>query len=403
MLIVASALALIAALTLRPSAAGVGLPFFCLFCGSTGSVDFILNVFLFVPLGVGLHLLLGNTARVVASGFVLTLVIEALQWRAIGGRDAALGDIAANSLGAWLGAILPATVALLWRSRAANAKRYALWYSAIVSVIVTATAFLLLPGRDTSLYRVQWMVTRTHQDSFSGTLHSATLNSTRLRPVAAIRSGLFTDTIHVQAVISGADSISQRGAEILRVATIGREALLLGQQGDALVFRTFTNASRFRFRSVLLALHGQFPVDQSAARSSAQTVIDGRSARDFVSLSAMRGPTKGSVTLRRTIGLGWTLILPWNVGIGPAWWPASALWLCLMVFPASFLTARATQGAAGLAATLGAAWVPALLIVCSLVAVPMALGLSSIDAQEWSGVALGIAAGILVARWAATR
>jgi hypothetical protein len=397
-LVVACALVVIAAVTLGPSSTGVSLPFFCIACGSIGGVDFVLNVSLFVPLGVGLSLLLRNSARVVLIGLLITLAIEALQWRAIPGRDAALGDIVANSCGAWLGALLTSAAPSLWRARGAQAMRYSVWCSAAAIVIVTVVGFLLLAGPDTSLYRVQWMVTRENQDRFAGTLHSASLNSVPLRPAGAVRSGLFKDTIDLRAVVTGGDSLSRKGAEILRIASFRREAVLLGQRGDALVFRVFTNASRFRFRSPLVALRGQFPSTPPGEARSPQTEIEGRSAPDFVSLAATRGATSSSVTLRRTVGLGWTLILPWNIGVGPKWWPASALWLAVLAFPASFFAARAAQHGAEAANQARVTWWPVALVIGSLVVPPTAMGLSPLDALEWSGVAMGIAGGIGVAR-----
>ena len=392
-LIVAGALVVIAAITLRPSSVGISLPFFCIFCGSSGGVDFVLNVFLFVPLGVGLRLLLGNSVRAVFIGLLTTLVIEALQWRVIAGRDAALGDVVANSFGVWLGTFLTSVVPSLWRARGAQAIRYSMWCGALVIVIITAVAFLLLPGIKTTTYRVQWMVTRANQDRFSGTLHSASLNSVPLRPAGWVRPGVFLDTIVLRAVISGGDSITHRGAEILRIADFSEEDLTLGQRGNALMFRVSTYSSRFRFRSLLVALPGQFP-----SQGAPQTVIEARSTPAFVSLAATRGATTSSVTVRRTVGLGWTLFVPWNVGIGPGWWPANALWLGVLVFPATFFAARAAQRGSESGSRTRDTWWPVVLVIGALVVMPIAMGLSSLDAREWFGVAMGIVAAIGVAR-----
>lgn len=402
-LIFAGALAIIAAITLGPSSIGVGLPFFCVFCGSTGSVDFLLNVILFIPLGVGSRLLLRTSAHAAVVGLLTTLAVEALQWRVIPGRDAALGDIVANTFGAWVGAFLVTAVPSLWRARGARAMRYSVWYGAIVTGMVTVVAFLLSPGRDASLYRVQWTVTRANQDRFSGTLLSASLNSEPLRPVRAVRSGLFGDTIDLRAVVIGGDSLSRRGAEILRIAAIGREALLLGQRGDALVFRAFTNASRFRFRPLLVALPGQFPLNTDDEPRARETVIDARSTRAFVSLVATRETTRSSVTLRRTVGLGWTLLLPWNIGVGPDWWPANLLWLGLLAFPATFFAARAGQRGAEVGNQARFTWWPVVVVIASLILPPAAMGLSSLNVLEWCGVAMGFAGGIGVARARAGR
>jgi hypothetical protein len=354
-------------------------------------------VLLFVPLGVGLHLLLENRRRAVLLALLTTLAIETLQWRVIPGRDAALSDVVSNSLGGWLGAVLASEMPLLWRARGAHTMRYSLWWSAVVIGILFAVSFLLLPGRAGSQYRVQWMVTRPNTDRFSGTLLSASLNSMPLRPVVAVKSGLFTDTIVLRAVVSGGDSLSRRGAEILRVATFSGEALLLGQRGDALVFRTFTNASRYRFHSLLIALPGQFASNPSGEFRPVQIDIEGRSTASYISLAVTRGSTTSGVTVPRTVSLGWTLLLPWNIGIGPGWWPANVLWLVMLVFPASFLAARAAQRGVGVK-DARAPWWPLALVIVALATLPAAMGLSPLGVLDWTGVAVGVAAGVGVAR-----
>jgi VanZ like protein len=396
-LVVACALVVIAAITLSPSPVGDSLAFFCIFCGSTGSVDFVLNVLLFVPLGVGLRLLRGNSARTAFIGFLVTLAIEALQWRIIPGRDAAFGDIVANVGGAWLGAVLTVAALPLWRARGAYAMRLSVWCGAVVTVIVTVVAFMLLPGSNRAVHQVQWMAARANQDKFSGALHSASLNSRLLRPVTAVRSDVFNDTIDLRAAISGGDSVSRRVAEILRIASFGGEGLLLAQRGTALLFRASTHASRFRFRSLLVALPGQFASSPQAGPDPPETVIEGRNGPSFISLVAVRGTTRDSVALRRSVGLGWTLLLPWNIGIGPDWWPANVLWLGVLLFPASFFTARAAERGPQIG-NARAKWWPLVMVGGALVIVPAAMGLSPLSALEWTGVAIGIIGGIGVAR-----
>lgn len=395
-LIVAAVLAIIAAITLRPSTVGEGLPFFCIACGSLGGVDLVLNMFLFIPLGVGLRVLLGNTSRAVFIAFLATLAIEALQWRVVSGRDAAFGDIIANTVGAWLGALVPAAIPSLWKARGAQAMRYAVWSSVLAAMLAVAVAYLLLPGHLRASYRVQWMALRANQDPFAGTLHAASLNSVTLRPVGVVTPDLLRDTIDLRAVVIGGNATSQR-AEILRIATIGGEALLLGQRGDALVFRVATNANRFRFRSPLVGLHGQFPLNPPGELRLAATTIEGRSAPAFLNLTANRGAATNSVTLRRTVGLGWTLILPWETAIGPSWWPVRILWLAAMMLPVSFFAARALLNGHD-AIRPRFAWWPVVIVIVALLVPPVVMGLSSLDAAEWSGVALGVAAGIGVAR-----
>lgn len=100
-------LAGLSALTLTPNGGPVArIVSFCLFCGDRGMADAILNVVLFVPLG----LLLGRRGALLALvvGVTLSLAVEVGQLL-LRGRYSNVGDLVWNGLGAWLGAIcLPA-------------------------------------------------------------------------------------------------------------------------------------------------------------------------------------------------------------------------------------------------------------------------------------------------------
>ena len=78
-----------------------------MFCGDYGGVDFMLNVALFLPLGVGLALQRLQATRAWLMILAATVVIESLQFAIIPGRDASLGDVIANAtggaIGLWLG------------------------------------------------------------------------------------------------------------------------------------------------------------------------------------------------------------------------------------------------------------------------------------------------------------
>src|SRR5712691_3681451 len=102
-LVVISA-ALIAFATLTPHA-GSRPPFdpLCVVCGEFGGVDVVLNVILFLPLGLGLALAGARPLRAVGGMFAASLSIELLQLFVIPGRDSTIGDVAMNSVGGALG------------------------------------------------------------------------------------------------------------------------------------------------------------------------------------------------------------------------------------------------------------------------------------------------------------
>ena len=81
-------------------------PFWCLVCGSLGLIDVILNVALFLPLGVGLQRLGWPLARLALACFLLSLAVESLQIITIAGRDASVSDLITNTSGGILGGFI---------------------------------------------------------------------------------------------------------------------------------------------------------------------------------------------------------------------------------------------------------------------------------------------------------
>ena len=77
----------------------------CLICGDRGASDAILNVLLFLPLGLLLEVPGWKARHVLVAAFVLSLSIEVLQVF-VPGRYSNLGDVAWNTSGGWLGAFL---------------------------------------------------------------------------------------------------------------------------------------------------------------------------------------------------------------------------------------------------------------------------------------------------------
>lgn len=94
---------------------------------SVERIEFLANIGLFVPLGVFLLLLVGTRLWWVAlaAGIVLTSMIESVQ-REIPGRVSDPRDVAANSIGMFLGLVLAAVLTLpgtLRRRERARARR----------------------------------------------------------------------------------------------------------------------------------------------------------------------------------------------------------------------------------------------------------------------------------------
>src|ERR1700716_4152161 len=89
----------IAFATLLPEPPGPVVSHFCLVCGSFGTVDAMLNIVLFVPLGIGLGLTGVPGKRALLAICALSALIETAQFFVMSGRDSTLGDVLTNTAG----------------------------------------------------------------------------------------------------------------------------------------------------------------------------------------------------------------------------------------------------------------------------------------------------------------
>ncbi|MFL5484247.1 MAG: VanZ family protein, partial [Gemmatimonadaceae bacterium] len=153
--LVVSSLAAIATLTLRPAHASSSAidSHFCLVCGALAGVDIVLNVLLFVPLGVGLSLIGLSFRKAVVICFGLSLSIEITQALIAHGRDATLRDLVTNTAGGAIG-LLSARTGPTWLtpSRKTAAWLIAMW-GAVWLLIQIVSNYAFFPALTPSQYR----------------------------------------------------------------------------------------------------------------------------------------------------------------------------------------------------------------------------------------------------------
>ncbi len=196
-----AALALIAGLTLTPTAAPEVHVFqTCLACGAYGVSDDIANVALFVPLGVCLYLAGLPGRRTIALAFVLSGAIELAQL-AIPGRESSVADVLTNPSGAAAGVALA-----YWLPRRRRTVRSTLLGAAGVLGLLAAIGFAFQPSLPDRPYYAVWNpeppnVGRSPGRVLSADVGGLPLAAGRVSEPGAVRQGILSGrTLHVRMV-----------------------------------------------------------------------------------------------------------------------------------------------------------------------------------------------------------
>jgi hypothetical protein len=391
-----AALAFIGLMTLLPSGNYEPTPAFCIICGSLGGVDFTLNVVLFVPLGLALRWLTGRWTTTVVVAALTTLAVETMQWRFIPGRDASLGDLIANTLGAMVGAWIAARGGTILHAPPAQARAVAAALGVATSFIITLSAILLRPIDPVGAQYVQWTPERPNMDLFRGNLVAVQLNGRWLRPREAFPSQWVYDSLTramaVRAIVRTPIPPSERQAIIITIANERYEGFMLAQRREGVVFRSTMSATQLKLRPILIGLERAL-----ATTDTDPVVLHGTSTPGFISVGREQNSATVTATLRRTVGLAWAMLLPWDRALNARWWPVNAIWLAALLFPVSFLTMRSRRVHGAHANPVFGHW-PLGLVLGTLVAAPALFRLSFLSPGEWVGAVTGVAAGVLVER-----
>jgi hypothetical protein len=307
----------------------------CLVCGERGLADAILNVVLFVPLGLALALYRWRLGLAFLSAVLLSVVVEFAQFF-IPGRDANLGDLFFNAIGAGLGLLGGRSRArLLWPSRS-SACLLSLSALLVAMGIFGLTAYLLAPSFPPSEYYGQWTPKLGHLQRYRGQVIRATVGPVPIRP-----GKLDSDTIR---------SLLLKGAPLRVAATAGprvgglaslvsiydgltQEIVLLGPDRDDLAFRFRTRANSVRLDRPDIRLVGAL----SAASPGDSLSIFVESHTDGYCVSLNRRRECG---LGFTLGMGWSLLL--YRGVWPQWMKLALnyVWIAIIAMPVALWARR---------------------------------------------------------------
>jgi len=381
--LVVSSLVVIARVTLAPGTAQDRIPesFFCTLCGQAGLANFLRNILLFFPLGVGLGILARARGPVWVGAVALSILIEGAQTQ-IPGRNPLLADILANGSGAGLGILVGAAVRM--RVRVPSPGRIPFpanprpWMGMAV-VILLATGWLLALSPPSAPHYVQWTARLGHLENYEGRLREAHLDG---RPLEA---GLHPDPSLLSRGLLGGGLLELEvdagpappgTAPLLSVFNHRQEEFfLLGVTGEDLAVHLPHRSARLRLARPDLRVPKAFA---------------GVAVGEGVRVAFQLHPGEACLTVegaerceaRASLGKGWAILL-FPPRLGPQMRGAlSAFWLMALAFPAAFL---ARSGASGIRNG-------ALLAGVSL-AIPL-LPQSGVPLAPWTAAALLVGAGI---------
>jgi hypothetical protein len=374
----------------------------CAWCAEALTVDFLLNVGIFLPLGFGARRA-GLPGRwVIAAGSCLSLAIELLQLGVIPGRDASALDWIANSLGTALGVLLATRLAMLLRPTPATAKR--LLVAAVGGWLLAAMigGWAIRPAATDDLLWGQRVPDLEDYAPFEGELLSARVNGRE------IPSAPLPESDAVQALLrageSRVDVIVRPGpptrglAVLVRVVdSHRREVLFLGQHHQDLAFKVRLHAAVARMKTPSFALARSVPIGRrpgSAERIPPVSISAAvKAGRVRLSVTDSAGTRTAEFVLSPT--LTWSLFLPWEYWFGPNAPILTALWIAGCLVPIGYWASMAVDPA-GPARERGLIVVALTLVVASIAVVSRTFGLPPTPLSHWFAAATSVGFG-----WAA--
>jgi hypothetical protein len=217
----------------------------------------VLNVLLFVPLGLALHRNGASPLRAFTIGLALAIAIELIQL-GLPGRSTTLRDALMNASGAGVGALIAGRFST-WLEPSPLGRLRAWGAAAFAVGVVLVTGMLATYAAPDSDYYVHWSARQKHLAPWSGSVHRATVGGIsaprgrHARPEAIRAALLRGDTIRVVGI---AGRPTPRLGGILSVSDARkREVLIIGPDGHDLVVRVRRRAATFRLADQSARFH----------------------------------------------------------------------------------------------------------------------------------------------------
>ena len=396
----------IAFATLLPQPPGATESHFCVICGSFGSVDAILNVLLFAPLGIGLALYGLRGRNAVVAMCVLSAAIETTQFLLISGRDSTLGDVITNSVGGAIGFMIARHSAVWLRPLPHTASKLAAAFAALWLTVQAISSFGFLVSLPPSQYYGQIARALGHFAVFSGVVLAtqvgdASIADTRLENSAEVRDELVHGA-EVSTTIVPAATPNDVAPIVRVVDSRGSEIVLIAQQNRDLVFGIRTGAAVLRLRQPYFALNRVFRSADSGSLALDDTLaLSANYDSHDVSLTAQREHAKYGRRIPVTSSLGWVMLMPiqWAIGGTPTEAAISMLWIAFLLSPAAYWasTAAVSLRSPARRKVLGFAVLSGLVLYVGLVVLPHMFGIRAAPLRDWVATLTAIGVGVCLA------
>lgn len=305
----------------------------CVVCGTTGAADVLINILLYVPYGVGLTLAGMRPSRAFALVVMTTFAVELLQYRVLVGRDGTLSDVLTNSLGGGIGIAL----VTLWRILLVPSARLGAVFAVAASVVWTEV--LAVGGRALDITAqpegavVWWRPVMPPFRQYPGRVDAVMVDGQLARTRAMLSEpSVPNGSLDVRALVVPS-RVGDRSAPMVWIGHGDREDVVLSQIDGDLTARFQVRGSHWRLASPTLLLPGAF---DRTGDSTATTSLALTATGHVVSIEAQSIAAK----LRRAVPfaptLGWALLMPSIVRVGPGYAWLSALWIGAWLFPVGY-------------------------------------------------------------------
>jgi hypothetical protein len=405
--LVGASIILICIATLTPQPGHSETSLFCIVCGSLGGVDAVLNVILFLPLGIGLALSGARSNRALFAILCFSAAIEVAQFLVISGRDAAVGDVLNNVLGGAIGFGLARAFDVWWNPSRRAATLLSSFWVACWLAIQLLVSYGLTPAFPSTRYYGQIARVFENMATFGGRVLSATIDTVSIPDYGFAKTRQLHDLLEhgavVRAVVIPAGPTS-RVAPIIRVADDSqRQIVLLGQDRADVVFGVHTGAENLRLRPPLFRVRGVFPSEGGPAglRFSDTLDLGGRYRPSGVDIQTASRHDAHSQHFEISSALGWVLILPkqWYLEDTPTELLLGFVWLATLLLPLGYWGYLAAGSPTGETQSrfVPAVGVLAIVLFAGLVLIPRPFGVAPASLGACLATAVGLAVGATLA------